>query len=138
MPQTDPRVDAYIDSAAPFAQPILRHLRAQVHQACPDVQETLKWGMPFFQWQGRTLAHMAGFKAHCALAIWLADAALLPTPRAPAMGNFGRITTLLDLPDAPALQALLRSARQAIEQSPPATRPRRRPRAALQPPAGGQ
>jgi len=40
----DPRVDEYIEKAQPFAQPILEHLRALVHKANPDVQETIKWG----------------------------------------------------------------------------------------------
>lgn len=131
MPQTDPRVDDYIARAAPFAQPILRHLRAQVHQACPDVQETIKWGMPFFQWQGRTLAHMAGFKAHCALGLWLGDALSRPDADRSAMGNFGRLAHLADLPDAAELQRLLVSARQAIAQplsaQAPAPRARRPP-----------
>lgn len=130
MPELDARVDDYIVRAAPFAQPILRHLRAQVHLACPDVQETIKWGMPFFQWQGRNLVHMAGFKAHCALGLWLGDALPRPDADYSAMGNFGRLTTLADLPEAAELQRLLISGRRAIEQglaSPRASRPARRP-----------
>lgn len=122
MPQTDPRVDAYIQRAAPFAQPILRHLRDQAHQACPALQETIKWGMPFFQWQGRNLAHMAAFKAHCALGLWLGDALARPDADFSAMGNFGRITALADLPDAAELQRLLVSGRVAIEQGQTAPR----------------
>src|SRR5215216_3538687 len=60
----DPRVDAYIERAAPFAQPVLRHLREVVHAACPDVTETLKWSMPSFMYEG-ILCGMAAFKAHC-------------------------------------------------------------------------
>lgn len=134
MPQIDPRVDAYLERAAPFAQPILRHLRTQVHRACPEVQETIKWGMPFFQWQGRNLVHMAGFKAHCALGLWLGDAVLRPDADYSAMGNFGRISALADLPAEAELQRLLISGRQAIEQgqvtphaSPHAPKPARRP-----------
>ena len=133
MPQTDPRVDAYIAAAAPFAQPLLRHLRDQVHQACPDLQETLKWGMPFFQWQGCTLAHMAAFKAHCALAVWQGDALNRPKPQVSAMGHFGRLAALADLPDAAELRRLLLSARHAIDQSPAAAK-----RARGQRLAGGQ
>ncbi len=48
MKNFDPRVDAYIARSAAFAQPVLLHLRATVHAACPGVQETIKWGMPFF------------------------------------------------------------------------------------------
>ena len=52
MPTKDPRVDAYIAKSAAFAQPILRHVRELIHAACPDVQETIKWGMPFFEYHG--------------------------------------------------------------------------------------
>jgi hypothetical protein len=60
MPIRDARVDAYIAKAPPFAQPILAHLRAAVHEACPDVEETIKWGMPSFTYHG-ILAGMAAF-----------------------------------------------------------------------------
>ncbi len=69
MPKTDPRVDAYIAKAAPFARPILSHLRALVHRAEPAIAETIKWGMPFFEREG-IVCHMAAFKAHCAFGLW--------------------------------------------------------------------
>ena len=56
---TDPRVDAYIDAAAPFAQPILRSIRAAVHEALPQAVETIKWSMPNFLLDGRIVCHMA-------------------------------------------------------------------------------
>jgi len=62
--KTDPRVDAYIAKSAEFAQPILRHLRTLVHQACPDGAETIKWSMPSFTHHG-IVCGMAAFKAHC-------------------------------------------------------------------------
>ena len=65
----DPRVDAYISKAAPFAQPILRHIRDVVHAACPRATETIKWGFPHFEHQG-LLCSMAAFKQHCALGFW--------------------------------------------------------------------
>lgn len=52
MATHDPRIDAYIAKAAPFAQPILAHLRALVHEACPEVEETIKWSSPFFLYRG--------------------------------------------------------------------------------------
>lgn len=66
----DPRVDAYIDKAAPFAQPILERLREAVHEACPDVEETLKWSMPSFVHAGGILAGMAAFKQHVSFGYW--------------------------------------------------------------------
>jgi hypothetical protein len=48
MGKKDPRVDAYIDGSADFAKPILKHIRKLVHSACPSVEESMKWQMPFF------------------------------------------------------------------------------------------
>jgi hypothetical protein len=100
---TDPRIDRYIEQAAAFARPILTHLRHLVHNAVPDVQETVKWGMPFFDYRG-VLCGMAAFKHHATFTIWKGD--LIPEVAAAygpqsdqAMGTFGRITRLEDLPD---------------------------------------
>lgn len=112
MIQKNPAVDLYIANAAAFAQPILRHLRAQVHAACPDAIEKIKWGMPYFDWQG-TLCGMAAFKQHCAFHFWkhalLAEEGLLKADDS-AMGQFGRIAALADLPDDAALQRMIRRA----------------------------
>jgi uncharacterized protein YdeI (YjbR/CyaY-like superfamily) len=98
----DPRIDVYIAAAAPFAQPILRHLRKLVHEGCPGATETLKWSAPTFEYAGRILCNMAAFKAHCAFGFWhqgmnevVAASAATVTP---AMGDFGRITSVDDLP----------------------------------------
>lgn len=69
MSTRDPRVDIYIAKAAPFAQPILAHIRKTVHAACPEVTETIKWGFPHFEYKG-LLCSMAAFKQHCALTFW--------------------------------------------------------------------
>ena len=98
----DPRVDAYIEKAASFAQPVLTHLRELVHQACPRATEAVKWSMPFFMQQGIVLCHMAAFKQHCAFGFWgpemkrvLAEDGLVASQ---AMGSLGRITGWKDLP----------------------------------------
>ncbi len=52
MPKIDKRIDAYIAKSAGFSQPILLHLRQLVHAACPDVEETIKWGFAFFEYHG--------------------------------------------------------------------------------------
>jgi len=111
----DPRVDAYIAAKADFARPILEHLRAVVHAACPDVAETIKWGMPFFERAGRPLAHMAAFKQHCAFGFWQGSQVVGAGRRAEAMGQFGRIATLADLPPARELEALVERAVALIE-----------------------
>ncbi len=114
--QIDPRVDLYIEKAAPFAQPVLTHLRNLVHQACPRATESVKWGMPFFLQKGIVLSHMAAFKQHCAFGFWgpemkkvLATDGLVSSK---AMGSLGRITGLRDLP---ADKLLLRYMCQAAE-----------------------
>jgi uncharacterized protein YdeI (YjbR/CyaY-like superfamily) len=112
MPTIDPRIDAYIDNkAADFAKPILRHLRRLVHEACPDVVETTKWSMPFFEYKG-PLANMASFKAHCAFGFWkqsLMESDAIPAEKT-AMGTFGRITSLDDLPDDETMTGLIKQA----------------------------
>lgn len=69
MPGHDPRFDDYVEKSAAFAKPILTHIRALVHQACPDISETLKWSMPHFDHKG-SVCHMASFKKHCAFGFW--------------------------------------------------------------------
>lgn len=100
--KTDPRIDGYIERAAPFAQPILRHLRALVHEGCPDATETMKWNFPHFLAHGRILFSVAAFQRHCAAGFWaqeVADrAATAAGVEAEAMGQLGKITSLDDLP----------------------------------------
>ena len=101
QPKTDTRIDAYIEKSAPFAKPILQHIRTLVHQACPDAQETIKWGMPFFEYKG-IICNMAAFKNHCSLGFFKAgqmqSAAELQANNEEAMGHLGKITSLQDLP----------------------------------------
>lgn len=66
----DPRVDAYIAKAQPFARPIIEHVRERVHANVPEVEETLKWGAPAFTLSGRILLMVAAFKAHAAVNFW--------------------------------------------------------------------
>ena len=111
MPVTDPRVDAYIEKSAEFAKPILSHFRSLVHQACPDVSETMKWSFPHFDYKGNVCS-MASFKQHCAVGFWkqsLLENDTFPAEKT-AMGSFGRITSLDDLPEDAAVIALVRQA----------------------------
>lgn len=123
MVQTDPRIDAFIASAAPFAQPILAHLRALVHDALPDCVETIKWGMPHFTVGGKNMAGMAAFKAHCAFVIH-GDGR-----QGDAMGQFGKITTLADLPSVAALTEKLHAARERTASGTKRSRARPAPKA---------
>jgi uncharacterized protein YdeI (YjbR/CyaY-like superfamily) len=98
MASKDARIDAYIARAAPFAQPILRHVRKLVHQGCPEVQETIKWSMPHFDYYGIMLG-MAAFKEHCSIGFWKGELILGKQAGADdGMGHFGKITSLEDLP----------------------------------------
>ncbi len=110
MPKKDPRIDAYIARSAPFAQPILRHLRALVHQACPDVEETVKWSMPSFTYHG-ILCGMAAFKEHATFGFWKGKLILDAKGRnAEAMGQFGRLKAVSDLPSDTVLKGYIKQA----------------------------
>lgn len=112
----DDRVDAYIGRAAPFARPILARLRDWVHAACPEVEETMRWGSPSFTYKGRILAGMAAFKAHARFGFWQSEAAADGTGEG-AMRRFGRLTGLADLPDEAAFRAMVDKAMALVEAS---------------------
>ena len=111
MGKKDPRIDAYIAMAAPFAQPILKHLRKLVHAGCPQVEETMKWSMPHFDYKGM-MCGMAAHKQHCSFGFWRGAELALPAERTESdgMGHFGRITSLGDLPDDETLLGYVRAA----------------------------
>ncbi len=124
---TDPRVDAYIARSAPFAKPILKHLRALVHAACPRCVETIKWGMPHFDYEGMLCA-FASFKAHCTFGFW--KGALVTgddSKSREAMGSFGRITSLDDLPSDATIKRLIKRAMALNEQGVEVKRPLKDP-----------
>ena len=135
--KSDPRIDAYIARSAGFARPVLRHLRALVHQACPAVEETIRWGMPSFTHQA-ILCHLAAFKSHCAFGFWHHGMKAVLGPdggkAGTAMGSLGRITSLADLPDDRTLLRLLKTAMKLNESGAPA-RLATKPRPAPRPPA---
>ena len=97
MAKKDPRVDAYIAKSAAFARPILAHLRRLVHKGCPDVEETIKWSVPHFDHHG-AMCGMAAFKGHCTFGFWKASLVMDGKVARDAMGHFGRIRSLADLP----------------------------------------
>lgn len=115
MGKKDPRIDDMIAKAAVFAQPILSHLRRLVHQACPDVEETIKWGMPSFDYKG-AYCSMASFKEHCAFGFWKAaimkEADKLIVNQKESMGHLGKIKSLKDLPPDKILLGYLKEAKQ--------------------------
>jgi len=135
--QYDPRIDAYIAKSPRFAQPILKHLRAVVHTACPTVEETLKWSRPHFLYKGM-LCGMSAFKQHCTFGFWRSSLVIATSQNknSTAMGQFGRITSLADLPSKKRITAYVRAAMKLNDagvKSP--TRANRTPREPLPIPA---
>jgi uncharacterized protein YdeI (YjbR/CyaY-like superfamily) len=109
MGKKDPRVDAYISNAAPFARPILARIRDTVHASCPDVEEAIKWSFPHFMYKGM-LCSMAAFKQHAAFGFWKGSLVTGGPRSDDAMGHFGRITTVDDLPPRQVLARLIKKA----------------------------
>lgn len=130
MVTKDPRVDAYIAKSADFAKPILNHLRKIVHAGCPEVEETLKWSMPHFDYKG-VMCGMAAFKQHCAFGFWK-ESLIFDTDKIgekTAMGSFGCIKSLRDLPNEKALIGYVKKAAALNEagiKAPGRTKPKKR------------
>src|SRR6186713_3120077 len=102
--KTDPRVDAYIEKAPPFAQPILKEARSRVGKACPSAEETIKWNVPFFLLGDKILASMAAFKQHVKVGVWTG-----------MMPKFADVSDVEDLPPAKDFAQQLLVAAQAID-----------------------
>jgi len=116
MEKFDKKVDAYIAKSADFAKPILEHLRGLVHKACPDVEETIKWGFPHFEHKG-ILCSMASFKQHCGFSFW--KGVIMKDPHSvmtvvgkTSMGSLDRITSIKDLPSD---KILLQYIKEAVQ-----------------------
>jgi uncharacterized protein YdeI (YjbR/CyaY-like superfamily) len=115
MTAKDPRVDAYLDDAAPFARPILKELRKRLHASVPGIEESIRWGAPSFLYNGRILAGMAAFKAHCVFGFWhplmrRGDNSL------EGRNGFGRFESMDDLPKAAAFAKLAKHAKMLIDE----------------------
>jgi hypothetical protein len=124
MGKRDQRIDAYIAKSAEFARPILTRVRAAVHEACPDVEETMKWSAPHFEYKG-VLCGMAAFKQHCNIILW--KGALIPgSDGRDDKGNFRNITSISDLPSDRAMNEIFRAAAKLNEQGIKAPRARKK------------
>ena len=124
---SDPRVDAYIEGAQPFARPILRHVRERLHALVPDGEETLKWSMPSFTLGGKILLSMAAFKAHATVSFWRGSELGLERT-GDSMGQLGRLASVKELP--PDLDELVRKAAELTASAPPPRRPKSAPKPA--------
>ncbi len=120
MGKKEKLIDAYIAKSADFAKPILVHIRALVHAACPDVEEKMKWSFPHFDYKGEMMCSMAAFKEHAIMGFWKAslmkDATLLEKARSEeSMGHLGKITSLKDLPSDKKLTTYIKEAMKLNE-----------------------
>lgn len=135
MPSRDPRIDAYIEKSADFAKPILRHLRDVVHEACPDVEEKMKWSFPHFDYKGM-MCSMASFKEHCTFGFWKPELVLGDAAKEGGMGQFGRITSVKDLPAKKVLIGYVKKAMRLNDEGvkPKRAQKPRKPRAKVEVP----
>src|SRR6185369_15204990 len=115
MGTKDARIDVYIEKSADFARPILKRLRKLVHAGCPDVEETMKWSFPHFMHGGGILCSMAAFKQHCMFGFWkgsLMKSLDAKTRADDAMGQYGRIASIDELPDDKTILKQIKEAAQ--------------------------
>jgi uncharacterized protein YdeI (YjbR/CyaY-like superfamily) len=128
----DARIDDYIASAQPFARPILDKVRERVHAALPDIEEAIKWSMPAYMVGGKILLITAAFKSHAALNFWRGQELRGPSASADAMGQFGQITSIDELPSDAELDALILDAARLSTREPGARKPKHLPKPAPQ------
>jgi uncharacterized protein YdeI (YjbR/CyaY-like superfamily) len=114
----DPRIDAYIAKAPAFARPVLEHVRARVHAAAPEAEETMKWSAPAYTVDGKILLITAAFKEHAAINFWRGQELRGAEASLDAMGQFGKLTSVTDLPDDKEFDALIRHAAELAKTAP--------------------
>lgn len=114
----DARIDAYIARAQPFARPILEKVRERVHRAIPNVEEAIKWSMPAYLADGKILLITAAFKGHAALNFWRGQELESSHESVGAMGQFGRIKSVEELPSDAELDRLIREAAELAKSAP--------------------
>jgi len=136
MARKDPRIDAYLAKRAPFARPVLVRIRKVVHEACPDVVETVKWNNPAFEHHG-LLAGFAAFKAHCTFGFWK-DALIRSregAKTAELLDQLGKMTSVDDLPPDAAVTKVVKLAAELNEKGIKIDRPKAAPKTPVEIPA---
>jgi uncharacterized protein YdeI (YjbR/CyaY-like superfamily) len=93
-------------------------VRERVHAVVPEVEETLKWSAPAFTLGGKIVLIMAAFKAHAAINFWRGQELRGDSANADAMGQFGKIQSLDDLPSDAELDRLIREAAELAKSAP--------------------
>src|ERR1051325_4769613 len=133
MGKRDPRVDAYIAKSPEYAKPILVSLRDTVHNACPDVEEDMKWRNPAFMYKGM-LGAMAAFKQYAAFVFWK-NSLVFGDGTKNAAEPFGRLTKPSDLPSEKVLAAYIKKAMALNDQGITVKRKPKAPAAPIRTPA---
>jgi len=114
----DPRIDAYIAKAQPFARPILEKVRERAHAAVPEIEEAMKWSMPAYTLGKKIVLITAAFKAHTALNFWRGQELRGDEANADAMGQFGKLKSVEELPPDAELDRLIREAAELAKNAP--------------------
>ena len=114
-------IDTYIQNAPEFSQEILLHFRKLVHQAIPNVEEQIKWKFPHFVYKKEVICSMAAFSKHCAFsfpkAALMKDKTLIEKAKTEeAMGHFGKVKTLQDLPSDSKIKGYIKESVSLIGQ----------------------
>ena len=137
MKNHSPEFDAYIANSAEFARPILEKIRKLFHQACPEIEETMKWSFPHFEYKG-IVGSMAAFKQHVGWGFW--KAALLKDPHKlftrmgdTSMGG-AKVTDVSQLPSDKIVLGYIREAVTLNEQGVKAPAPKKKLKGELEVP----
>jgi uncharacterized protein YdeI (YjbR/CyaY-like superfamily) len=93
-------------------------VRERVHAVVPDIQEAMKWSMPAYMVGGKIVLITAAFKAHMALNFWRGQELRGDDANADAMGQFGKIGSLDELPPDAELDRLIREAADLAKNAP--------------------
>jgi uncharacterized protein YdeI (YjbR/CyaY-like superfamily) len=130
MAKKDKQIDTYIANSAPFARPILTHIRALVHRTCLECEEKMKWSFPHFDYKGNMLCSMAAFKQHASFGFW--KESLLHDPknvlaRNEGMGSIGKLRSLADLPSDAVLSDFIHQAMKLNDEGTVVARPKTSP-----------
>lgn len=121
MNNLNKKVDDYIAKSEPFAKPILEHLRAIIHETCPDVGEDIKWGTPHYSYKGDHLCMLGSFKNHCSFSIYkaefLKDEKIAASVKAgKKFGYMDKVKSVSELPSTETLISLIKEAMSINEQ----------------------
>ncbi len=127
-------VDAYIANSPEYSRPILKKIRALFHKACPQIEESIKWGCPHFERKG-IVGGMAAFKNYVTYGFWKAklmdDSHGLLALMAKAPMGHANVAKVSDLPTDKVLLGYIRQAVELNERGVKLPPRKKKPRPAL-------